>query len=398
MSTSRRCPSRSARPCRRGTGPVHHPDLHRVHRRADAADRPRGGRCAARARLGALPGLLPVRDGAGGADAPGRAALGPHRRRGVPAADHRPDVPDLPAGAAADSGGARDIRADRGGAPRRAHADPGFRRPRRPRPLHEPHGRRARPQDPAAGEPVAGAAAVRLRREPRAPDAADDRPHGRRRALRRARGVRRGDPPLHRAAQGGAGPVRVAAHRAARDQPLRCRRRRTPGRRRRPGLAGRRRGRRPAAPRRRQRHPPCPGRPRGGALPRRPAPGAADHLQPAQQRHRARRGARRGAHHRGQPDRGRRHRARPRGRLQRRAGPPGLHPVLAGRPVPPAHRRRLRPRPVDRPRGRPAARRLAQRVGASGPRGPVPAHPAPGRGRGGRESPLPVVPAERRTW
>ena len=58
-----------------------------------------------------------------------------------------------------------------------------------------------------------------------------------------------------------------------------------------------------------------------------------------------------------------------------------LRPVLAGRPVAGAHRRRQRPGPVDQPRGRPPARRLAAGLGPARSRRPVPAHPAADRRR-----------------
>ncbi len=60
-------------------------------------------------------------------------------------------------------------------------------------------------------DPVADAAAVRLRRVARAADAADDRAHGRRRHPRRARGLRSGDRAVGRVARRPAGPVRDAA-------------------------------------------------------------------------------------------------------------------------------------------------------------------------------------------
>ena len=62
-------------------------------------------------------------------------------------------------------------------------------------------------------------------------------------------------------------------------------------------------------------------------------------------------------------------------------GPARLRPVLAGRPLPGAHRRRQRPRAVDQPRGRPPARRLAAGLGPARRRRPVPAHAAADRRR-----------------
>ena len=62
-------------------------------------------------------------------------------------------------------------------------------------------------------------------------------------------------------------------------------------------------------------------------------------------------------------------------------GPARLRPVLAGRPLAGPHRRRQRARPVDQPRGRPAARRLAAGLGPARRRRPVPAHAAADRRR-----------------
>ena len=67
-------------------------------------------------------------------------------------------------------------------------------RPRPARRVLQQDGAEPAAEDPAAGGAVAGAAAVRLRRLARAADAADDRPDGRRRAPRRARGLRPGRP------------------------------------------------------------------------------------------------------------------------------------------------------------------------------------------------------------
>ena len=90
--------------------------------------------------------------------------------------------------------------------------------------LDERHGRGDGEADHHAVGAVAGAAALRLRRVARAPDAADHRPDGRRGAARRPRRLRPGVRPVGRAAADRAGPLRVAAQRPAGDLPLRRRR------------------------------------------------------------------------------------------------------------------------------------------------------------------------------
>ena len=74
-----------------------------------------------------------------------------------------------------------------------------------------------------ARRPVAGAAALRLRRLARAAHAADDHPAGRRRALRPARGLPAGHRAHGRAAAHPDAALRAAARRPARDQPVRRR-------------------------------------------------------------------------------------------------------------------------------------------------------------------------------
>ena len=113
---------------------------------------------------------------------------------------------------------------------------------------------------------------------------------------------------------------------------------------------------------------------------RRPA-GGADPAQSRGQRDRARRGPAGRDHARGQSQRRGRDRARPRGGPGLGRGAARLRPVLARRSLPGAHGRRQRPRPVDQPGGRPAARRLAAGLGSARRRGAVPAdHPADRRG------------------
>ena len=141
--------------------------------------------------------------------------------------------------------------------------------------------------------------------------------------------------PVGRAAAGRAGPVRGSAHRPARDQPVR-RRRRGP----RPGAV---RSGRPGGPGGRGHV--RPGRaarvPAGGQPPRRrrdrrgrrPA-GGADPAQPGRQRDRARRGAAGGDHARGEPQR--RGRDRPRPRCGPRARPRrSTSSTGSGAPTPP---------------------------------------------------------------
>ena len=108
-------------------------------------------------------------------------------------------------------------------------------RPRAAGDVLQPDGDQPAAPDPPARGALAGAAAVRRRRLPRAADPADDGPDGRRRAPRRARRLRPDDRPGRRAAADRARPVRGAAGRPARDQPLRRRRRGAGDRRRQPG-------------------------------------------------------------------------------------------------------------------------------------------------------------------
>ena len=161
--------------------------------------------------------------------------------------------------------GAPGRRAAGGGAAAGAPAGHGRGRPRAAGDLVQPDGEQPAAPDPPARGAEPGPAAVRLRRLPRAADAAHHRPDGRRRAARRPAVLRPGDVARGRAAAERARPVRDAAGRPARDQPLRRRRRRArprrgqPGRRRAPGRrpdpgAGRpaahpRGGRRPATTR-----------------------------------------------------------------------------------------------------------------------------------------------------
>ena len=166
-------------------------------------------------------------------------------------------------------------------------------RPRPPGDVVQRHGRQPPAPDPPAGEPLAGPAALRLRRLARAAHPADDDPDGRRPAsTTRARTSTprwRGRPSCCTRAR----PVRGPADRPARDQPVR---RRGGGARRRgrptcaapsPGSSSRRRTlaerrgselvvQAPASP--------CDGRGR-------PPPGRAHPAQPPRQRHRARRRA-----------------------------------------------------------------------------------------------------------
>ena len=99
----------------------------------------------------------------------------------------------------------------------------------RPRPAGHELQRDGR-QPPAADHPARGAlpaaAAVHLRRLPRAAHPADDRADGRRRAARGARGTSTPHVARGRAAAGRARPLRGPAHRPAGDQPVRRRRRR----------------------------------------------------------------------------------------------------------------------------------------------------------------------------
>ena len=75
--------------------------------------------------------------------------------------------------------------------------------------------------------------------------------------------------------------------------------------------------------------------------------------------------------------RGRGRRRGPRRRAARGRDRAGLQPVLAGRPGPGPDQRRHRARPGHRPRGRPAARRLAAGLGPARQGLGVPADPAP---------------------
>ena len=197
--------------------------------------------------------------------------------------------------------------------------------------------------------------------------------------------------PLGGAAARRAGPVRGAAHRPAGDQPVRRRRRRARLRAGRPRRAGRAGGR-PACASLAERHDselvvnrPDERRDRRGRRP----PGRADPAQPGRQRRSSTAPAGRSRSpwpptataaavtvrdHGVGPELGR--------------GAARLRPVLAGRPLAGAHRRRQRAGPVDQPRGRPAARRLAAGVGRS---------PAPARSSGSRcrWSPAATSPARR---
>ena len=180
-------------------------------------------------------------------------------------------------------------------------------------------------------------------------------------------GVRPGHRPVGRAAADPAGPVRVAAHRPAGDQPVRRRRGGARGRARSTCATivrrvGRRRG---AAGRARAAasisvvtaEPALPGRVR-------PAPGRAGPAQPDRQRDRARRGPADRRHRRRSDDDAVAVAVRDHGvGLRPGESLAGVQPVLAGRPGPGPDDRRHRARPVDRARGRPAARRLAAGVG-----------------------------------
>ncbi len=106
------------------------------------------------------------------------------------------------------------------------------------------------------------------------------------------------------------------------------------------------------------------------------APGRADPAQPARQCPRSRRGPAGDRDRRGERRRRRGHRARSGRRAATGRGRAGVQPVLARRPVAQPADRRYRAGPVDQPRGRPAARRLAAGLGRAGQGRAVPAHPA----------------------
>ena len=188
------------------------------------------------------------------------------------------------------------------------------------------------------------------------------------------------DPAVERSAeilQDAARPLRVAARRPARDQPLRRRRGAARGRADRPRGGRPPGGRGAGAARRAQRQPARAWSPRRSGASPRSTPGAssgccATWSSTPSSTARAGRSSPRRRRRRG----GRGRRARPRVGPAARRRDDGLQPVLAGRPGAGPHHRRHRPRPLDRPGGRPPARRLAAGVGRARRRLPVPADPA----------------------
>ena len=231
---------------------------------------------------------------------------------------------------------------------------------------------------------------------PRAADAADDRADGRRRAARGPRRVRPRHPPQRRAAAGRARPVRGAARGAARDQPVRRRRRPARGRADRPGGPGRPRARADRAARG------APREPGAAARARRPAwsPSsttsassgccATSSSTPSSTARAARSRCSSPATTASVAvlvrDRGR--------GAARRAGRAGVHAVLARRPVAGAHDRRDRPRARHRAGGRAPARRAPRGVGPGRPRARRSGSPCPARAGDALDeaSPLPLGP------
>ena len=227
---------------------------------------------------------------------------------------------------------------------------------------------------------------------------ADHRADGRRRAARRARRLRPDDRAGRRAAADRARPVRDAAGRPARDQPLRRRRRGARGRRRQP--------RRRRAPGRRRHPRRWPSSAAAGSMVEAP-----DHpcLAEADVRRVERIVRNLVTNAIDHAESGATSTIRVAGDEQAAAIAvrdygvglaaggvgDGLQPVLARRPGPGPHQRRHRPGAVDLARGHPPARRLAAGVGAARRGRPVPAHAAaPGRRRAAAQ---PAAAGARRT-
>ncbi len=143
-----------------------------------------------------------------------------------------------------------------------------------------------------------------------------------------------------------------------------------------------------------QRHP-GPRRRRAGRGRDRRAAGRADPAQPRRQRRRARRRPSRRRPRGGRPGRGRGRRRGPRGGAAPGGRGQRLHPVLACGPRPGPHDRGHRARPLDLPRGRAPAQRVAAGLGRTGRGLPVPAHPPAAHRRDAAQLAAPAQPGGR---
>ena len=191
---------------------------------ADRRGRTGPGRRRADQRARHRPDLLavlrvPARRAA--ADPASRAQRPDHRRRPARRAARHHRLAGHPTGRDAGPAGPPDRRAAGRRSPRGAHARARRGRHRPPRQSLQPDGHQPAAPDPPARGAVPRPAPVRGRRQPRAAHAAHDGADGRRRAVRRAPLVRRSHGTVRRAAADPARPVRAAAHRPARDQPVR---------------------------------------------------------------------------------------------------------------------------------------------------------------------------------
>ena len=374
---------------RRRRGPrraVRHGRLPR-DRRPRADDRPAGAHRERR------PGVLPALPARLGAAHAGSGAEHVDRRRAraaPPAGGHRQH--HHAAGRAAGAARGGDRGAVRRRPPRRAPPRPGRGRAGPARRVVQRDGGQHPGADPAAGGVRRPAAAVHLRRQPRAAHAAHHRPDGRRRALR-VPGRAPPRPPAQLGAAGhGTGPVRVAARRPAGDLPARRGGRRARARSASTCTAWWRGRSRPCAGSPTSRHPAGAGPADRGVRRRRSTPGRADRAQPGGQRDRPQRGQAGAGGARGRRARRRGDGPRPRGRPAAGGGEPGVQPVLAGRGVAGPAYRWHGPGAVHRRRGRPAARRLAAGLGRAGQGRGVPADAAAQQRRRADSSPLPLGP------